>query len=105
MNLQSTTHDKTSWKKWFASFCKRIKAHYEESIADENKKKETVDKFLAGAKEMGKWVNDNYDALEPEFYCPPSYDIENSIIFAYYKEEALTPTFLFFKAGLKEVAL
>jgi len=54
---------------------------------------------------MGGWVNKNFNELEPEFYTPQSYDVENSIIFSYYKGEDETPTFLYFKSGLKETAL
>ena len=49
---------------------------------------------------MVKDILSNFD--EYSFYTPESYDTENSLIMAYYKEEALTPTFRYFMDGLRE---
>jgi len=50
---------------------------------------------------MAMWINSNFD--EFSFYSPESYDMENSIILSYYKEDAETPTFVYFSDGLKTV--
>ena len=63
------------------------------------KKPERVDGFMKGAQAMVKFIVGQFD--EFEFYLPESYETENSVILSYYKEEALTPTFLYFIDGLK----
>lgn len=66
-------------------------------------KPDRVDSFMKGAQEMVKFVLGQFADIT--FYTPESYDTENSIIMSYYKEEALTPTFLFFLDGLKEMKM
>ena len=40
-----------------------------------------------------------------EFYCGENYDMEAQIVPAFYDGEDATPTFLFFKDGLKEIKM
>ena len=65
----------------------------------EKKNPERVAAFMKGAQGFVKEVLSNFD--EYSFYTPESYDTENSLIMAYYKEEALTPTFRYFMDGLR----
>ena len=64
-------------------------------------KPERVEGYKKGAQDMAMWINSNFD--EFSFYSPESYDMENSIILSYYKEDAETPTFVYFSDGLKTV--
>ena len=64
------------------------------------KKPERVDGFMKGAQETVKFILGQFQDVT--FYTPQNYDTENCNIMSYYKEEAVTPTFLYFMDGLLE---
>ena len=72
---------------------KKVKEHLEKTKPDR------VAGFMKGVSEMVKFILKKFDDFS--FYTPSNYDVENTIIMSYYKEEAETPTFLYFMDGLK----
>merc|ERR1712093_624491 len=93
--LQETPFDKKEFVGWLKGFMKKVKGILEESNPDR------VEGFKKGANEFSKWAMANYD--EFTFYTGESMDCENGIVMSYWKEDAHTPTFLYFKDGMKEV--
>lgn len=91
---QSTSFTKGQFTSYVKGYMKKVKEYLAE------KKPERVTPFMTGAKDMVKFILERFDDFE--FYTPESYDTDNCIIMAYWKEEALTPTFIYFMDGLKE---
>lgn len=87
-------------KKEFTTYIKgymtRLKKYIEESNPDR------VKPFMEGASAFVKAVLGRFD--DYEFWTGVSYDQEALIVLSYYKNESdLTPTFVYFKDGLREV--
>jgi len=87
-------------KKEFATYIKgymqRLKKYIEEINPDR------VKPFMEGASAFVKAVLAKFD--DYDFWSGVSYDQEALIVLSYYKnEEDLTPTFVYFKDGLREV--
>ena len=87
-------------KKEFGTYIKaymqRLKKHIEENDATR------VRPFMEGASAFVKAVLGRFE--DYEFWSGVSYDQEALIVLSYYKAESdLTPTFVYFKDGLREV--
>ena len=87
----------TSWdKKGFMGYIKG----YMKSVADKLPE-DRKEKFMAEAPAAVKELLGRFSELQ--FFTGESMDLEGSMAYAYYKEGATDPTFLYFKDGLKEV--
>jgi Translationally controlled tumour protein len=87
----------TSWdKKGFMGYIKG----YMKAVADKLPE-ERREKFMAEAPAAVKELLGRFSELQ--FFTGESMDLEGSMAYAYYKEGATEPTFLYFKDGLKEV--
>lgn len=93
---QETNFTKKDYTTYIKGYMKKIKEYLEQNKPDR------VQPFMKGAQEMVKWILANFDDFQ--FFLPESYDSENMIILAYVKEknnDKATPTFVYFKDGLK----
>jgi len=62
---------------------------------------EQIKQMMADAPIFVKWLIGKYDDLQ--FYVGRSMNPEATMVFAFYKEEALYPTFVYMRWGLKEI--
>jgi hypothetical protein len=87
----------TSWdKKGFMGYIKLYMKAVAEKLSPERK-----EAFMAAAPAAVKELLGRFSELQ--FFTGETGDLEASLAYAYYKEGATDPTFLFFKDGLKEV--
>ena len=87
----------TSWdKKGFMGYIKT----YMKSVADKLPEARKAE-FMAAAPAAVKELLGRFSELQ--FFTGEGSDLEGSMAYAYYKEGATEPTFLYFKDGLKEV--
>ena len=87
----------TSWdKKGFMGYIKTFMKAVAEKLSPERK-----EAFMAAAPAAVKELLGKFDELQ--FFTGENGDLEGSMAYAYYKEGATDPTFLYFKDGLKEV--
>ncbi len=78
-------------------YMKKVKTYLEE------KNPERVEPFMSGAKETVKMIVSKFS--EWQFFTGESYDSEAMICLMNYREDGMTPYFIFFKDGLKEEKL
>ena len=88
---------KKDLKEYLSTYCKGIWKMLKEDDAvagpDVKAFKEAINVFCL-------WLLKKFDDLE--FYMTPSFNPDGAMAFAYYKEGALAPTFVYIKAGLNE---
>jgi hypothetical protein len=61
---------------------------------------EKIKQFMAEANDAFRFIMGKYSDLQ--FYLTRSYNVEAGLIYAYFKEGAATPTFIYFTHGLRE---
>jgi hypothetical protein len=66
----------------------------------EEKNPSRVEKFTTGMQEFAKYILKNFDNWK--FYIGERMDPEGMVILLGYREDQITPYFLFFKDGLEE---
>ena len=92
--LVETSFDKTSFKGWLKDYMKALKARVEKSSP------ERLESFQKG---MQKWAMDVLKKFdEYKFYIGEKMDAEGMVIVQGYREDQITPFFVFFKDGLEE---
>jgi len=94
---QSTQFDKKSYVTHIKDYMKAVKAHLQTANAD------AVADFEKGAQSFVKKVVANIK--DYEFYTGESMNPDGMVALLNYREDGITPYFLFWKHGLKEVKL
>ena len=87
---------KAELKEYLKDYMRRIRAHMKESGAE----RETIKQFMEESGKAAIWLINKYRDLQ--FFMGPSMDPDAGIVYAYYKDGAITPTFVYFKWGLRE---
>lgn len=91
---EETSFDKAGFSAYFKEYMKKLLAHLQANKPDR------VEPFKNGGRDFFKWVLANFDELT--FYTGQNYDMENTIVMSYYKnEEDEAPTFIYVMDGLK----
>jgi len=92
--LSKTTFDKKSYLSYLKDYMKKIA----EKLPEDRK-----EAFKSGAQAYAKKVVANFKDFE--FYTGETMDPEGMVILVNYREDGITPYFIFWKDGLKEVKL
>lgn len=92
--LQQTAFDKKSYMSYIKGYMKAVKAHLEKEDP------EKVAEFEQGATAQVKKILGNFKNYD--FYTGESMDIEGMIALMDYREDGVTPYFIFWKHGLKQ---
>ncbi|KAI0832415.1 translationally controlled tumor-associated [Trametes gibbosa] len=95
--LQSTQFDKKSYLTYLKGYMKAVKQHLQET------KPERVDAFEKGAQTFAKKLVANFK--DYEFYTGENMNPDGMVALLNYREDGVTPFFIFWKDGLKEVKL
>jgi len=93
--LVETPFDKASFKEWIKTYSKKLKEYVHENSPDR------VQPFQAGMAKVAKEILTKFD--EYRFYLGENMNIDGMVILQYYKEDGLTPYFMYFKDGLNEI--
>nr|AFA52588.1 hypothetical protein [Vaucheria litorea] len=86
---------RNEFKEYLKEYVKKVRT----ALKDSGTPQPQIKAFMAIAPDMVKFLLENYK--EYQFYTGSSYDPSGAMAFAYYKEGALTPSFVFIEAGLK----
>lgn len=92
-DLQQTSFDKKSYLTYLKTYMKEIKAKLQETNPDR------VPAFEKGAAAFAKKVVANFK--EYDFYTGASMNPDAMVVLGGWKEDGITPTFTFWKDGLK----
>jgi len=92
--LTETCFDKTTFKDWLKTYMKELKKKVEQKSPDR------VEKFTGGMQKWAKDVLTNFDNYR--FYLGEKMDPEGMVILQGYRDDQITPYFIFFKDGLQE---
>ena len=92
--LVETPFDKASFKDWLKTYSKKLKEHLQEHAPNR------VQPFQAGMTKVAKEILSKFD--EYRFYLGENMNIDGLVVLQYYREDGLTPVFIYFKDGLKE---
>ncbi|CAF3322786.1 unnamed protein product [Rotaria sp. Silwood1] len=92
--LVETPFDKASFKDWLKTYSKKLKDYLQENAPNR------VQPFQTGMTKLAKEILGKFD--EYRFYLGESMNIDGMVVLQYYREDGLTPVFIFFKDGLKE---
>ena len=92
--LVQTSFDKTSFKSWLKEYMKVIL----EKVKAKDASREAA--FKAGMQKWAKGILEKFD--EYQFYIGERMDAEGMVILQGYREDQITPYFMFFKDGLEE---
>ncbi|KAH9951590.1 translationally controlled tumor-associated [Amylocystis lapponica] len=95
--LQSTSFDKKSFLTYLKGYMKTVKTALQEKNPDR------VDAFEKGAQAFAKKLVANFK--DYEFYTGESMNPDGMIALLNYREDGITPYFIFWKDGVKEVKL
>lgn len=96
-NLQEVPLSKKDLKDFLQTYCKNVR----QKLKDDDKVPGPVVKaFTQAAPTFCKWLLSKHD--EFQFFTTSSMDPEGSMVFAYYPNGALTPTFAYIEAGMYE---
>jgi len=93
--LVETPFDKSSFKDWIKTYSKKLKEYLQENAPDR------VAPFQANMAKVAKDILSKFD--DYRFYLGENMNIDGLVILEYYKEDGLTPYFMYFKDGLNEV--
>jgi len=93
--LVETPFDKSSFKDWIKTYSKKLKEYLQE------KSPERVAPFQTNMAKVAKEILSKFD--EYRFYLGENMNIDGLVIMEYYKEDGITPYFMYFKDGLNEV--
>lgn len=96
-SLQEVPLTKKDFKDYLQEYCKKVRQKLKE---DPNVEGKDVKAFTAAAPTFCKWLLGKYNDLQ--FYSTSSMDPEGSMVFSYYKDGAVNPTFVYIAAGMKE---
>jgi hypothetical protein len=96
-DLQEVPLRKKDFKEYLKEYCKNVRQKLKEDPSVEGPQ---VKAFTAAAPDFCKWLLSKYDDLQ--FYSSSTMDPEGSMVFSYYKEGAVNPTFVYIAGGLKE---
>ena len=88
--------NKNEFKEYLKDYMKRIRSHMKSSGAE----RETIKEFMADSAVAASWLISKFRDLQ--FFMGPTMDPDAGLAYCYYKDGAATPTFVFFKWGLKE---
>ncbi|EIW72494.1 cytoplasmic protein [Tremella mesenterica] len=97
MRLQATTFDKKSYLAYLKGYMKAIKSHLQKTNP------ERVEGFEKGAQEFAKKIVANFKDFE--FYVGEGMNPEGMVALLNYREDGVTPYFIFWKDGLKETKI
>jgi len=92
--LVETPFDKASFKDWLKTYSKQLKEYLQEHAPNR------VQPFQTGMTKLAKEILTKFD--EYRFYLGESMNIDGMVVLQYYREDGLTPVFIYFKDGLKE---
>lgn len=93
--LQETPFDKKSFLGWLKTYSKSLKEHLESNNSAR------VAPFQASMSKFAKeFLVPKFD--EFRFYLGESMNIEGMVVLQFYREDNVTPVFIYFKDGLKE---
>ena len=85
--------DKKGYVAYIKEYMKKVLGHLEKANAGR------IEGFKSGAKDMVKWIMDNFDEFT---VWTAEYDYENMLVLSYFKKkEDEAPYFIYFKDGLK----
>jgi len=92
--LVETPFDKTSFKDWLKTYSKKLKDYLQENAPNR------VQPFQTGMTKLAKEILGKFD--EYRFYLGENMNIDGMVVLQFYREDGLTPVFIFFKDGLRE---
>ncbi|UJR33984.1 hypothetical protein I4U23_021399 [Adineta vaga] len=93
-NLNETPFDKASFKDWLKTYSKKLKDYLQENAPNR------VQPFQTGMTKLAKDILTKFD--EYRFYLGENMNIDGMVVLQYYREDGLTPVFIYFKDGLRE---
>jgi len=93
--LVETPFDKASFKDWIKTYSKKLKEYLQENAPDR------VQPFQANMAKVAKEILTKFD--DYRFYLGENMNIDGLVILEFYKEDGLTPYFMYFKDGLNEI--
>jgi len=93
--LVETPFDKNSFKDWIKTYSKKLKEYLQENAP------ERVQPFQTNMAKVAKEILSRFD--EYRFYLGENMNIDGLVILEFYKEDGITPYFMYFKDGLNEV--
>jgi len=92
--LVETPFDKASFKDWIKTYSKKLKEHLQENSPNR------VQPFQTGMTKVAKEILGKFD--EYRFYLGENMNIDGLVVLQFYREDGITPVFVYFKDGLKE---
>jgi len=92
--LVETPFDKASFKDWLKTYSKKLKDYLQENSPNR------VQPFQTGMTKLAKEILSKFD--EYRFYLGENMNIDGMVVLQYYREDGLTPVFIYFKDGLRE---
>jgi len=92
--LIQTGFTKSTFKDWLKTYMKELKKR----VADKDPSR--VDKFMAGMQKKATEVLGKFDDFS--FYIGEKMDPEGMVVLMNYRDDQITPYFIFFKDGLEE---
>ncbi|CAF3261079.1 unnamed protein product [Rotaria socialis] len=92
--LSETPFDKASFKDWLKTYSKQLKDYLQEHAPTR------VQPFQAGMTKLAKEILGKFG--EYRFYLGESMNIDGMVVLQFYREDGLTPVFIYFKDGLRE---
>eukprot|EP00128_Syssomonas_multiformis_P006048 Colp12_sorted_trinity150504_noHs@17080 len=93
--LVETQFDKKSYTTYIKGYMKAIKEHLEKTNP------ERVDAFMKGAAAVVKKILGNFS--DYQFFTGESMNVDGAVVLLNYREDGITPYFVIFKDGLKEI--
>jgi len=93
--LVETPFGKASFKDWIKTYSKQLKEYLQQNSP------ERVQPFQTGMAKVAKEILTKFD--EYRFYLGENMNIDGMVVLQYYKEDGLTPYFMYFKDGLNEI--
>jgi len=92
--LIETGFTKDTYKDWLKTYMKELKKRVEQKDASR------VDKFMSGMSAFAKDTLKSFDDFR--FFLGEKMDPEGMVVLMKYREDQITPVFVFFKDGLEE---
>lgn len=86
---------KTEFKDWATEYVRKLR----QELKGSGTPVEEIKKFMNEAPVFLKWLMGKYDDLQ--FFVSKSMNPDGGIIFSYYKDGAMTPTFIYIEKGYK----
>eukprot|EP00123_Amoebidium_parasiticum_P022635 comp9151_c0_seq1/m.4313 comp9151_c0_seq1/g.4313 ORF comp9151_c0_seq1/g.4313 comp9151_c0_seq1/m.4313 type:complete len:171 (-) comp9151_c0_seq1:258-770(-) len=92
--LQEVPYDKKSYTAYIKDYMKSLKTYLSE------KKPDRVDPFMKGIQPVVKKILGNFG--DYQFFTGESMNPEGMVVLMNYRDDGITPFFIFFKDGVKE---